>query len=45
MDKNELIEIYQDQGFQDKIDILSEKPDGEKVEVYNLDGYYDYFLL
>ena len=43
MDKNELIEIYQDQGFQDKIDILSEKPDGEKVEVYNLDGYYDYF--
>ena len=43
MDKDELIEIYQEQGFQDKIDLLSEKPEGEKDEVYNLDGYYDYF--
>ncbi len=43
MDKGELIEIYQEQGFQDKIDLLSEKPGEEKVEVYNLDGYYDYF--
>lgn len=44
LEKDELIEIYQDQGFQDKIDILSHKPDGGKAVVYNLDGYYDYFF-
>ena len=44
LEKDELIKIYQDQGFQDKIDILSHKPDGGKAVVYNLDGYYDYFF-
>lgn len=43
LEKEKLIEIYQNQGFEDKVDIIKAKPGNDKVLVYNLDGYYDYF--
>ncbi|MGM0420513.1 MAG: nucleoside kinase [Bacillota bacterium] len=41
--RDELIEIYEEEDFPDKIKILKHKPNNENVTVYRLDDYYDYF--
>lgn len=43
MDKSKLQEIFKKQGFFDKAEMLKYIKD-EKLPVYELDGYYDYFF-
>ncbi len=38
-----LIEIYQEQGFDDKVRLLQYQEADKEHPVYELDGYYDYF--
>jgi len=43
MPREKLLEIYQEQGFEDKVRLIKYREEGEVFPVYELEGYYDYF--
>ncbi len=42
-DREELIDIYEEQGRMDKVDLLKNKNESDQFLTYQLEGYYDYF--
>ncbi len=41
--KNELIEVYREEGHEDKIELLKRCDDCDDFKAYRLEDYYDYF--